>query len=725
MSESDADDINNNNNRSISSTSNTNRKRRAILSDSDADVTQSSVDPNSISSSTQFRKKKYTQKFVASWEREFKVWLTRLENGSAHCKYCNVDLGSKRSILTAHSKTKKHQLKCGQFDQKRQLKLNDLQLTSKKLKRLKAEAWACMFVAEHGSLMSVNHLTEGCNVVFADSEAAGIQLKRTKCSAVIRNVLCPFFREQLKNDIGEMPYSILFDETTDIETKKVLSAVVRYVDLKLQKVICTFLGMIEIPDGLAETLAAGVQKLVDLAGLDYKKCQGIGTDNASANVGIYNGARVHLEKLFGKKLFLGRCVNHSIQLAVSEASTLLSEKLEFLIQHTYSWFSKSTKRQQKYTEIYRLLLHGKEGAEKPLKMKRWATTRWLSVYSAIERIVDQYDALKEYFKTERTGCVIADTLYIYYNDLAVKAQLFYLKRVLKPVWQVNMSFQSDNDGFSLMNDLQKLILDLGKLILNPTARVNILTASSTSLSSYIDPSLYFGEACEKILRGIPDKEIVSHVRRKCTNFVLKLIEQLKQRLPDNMALLENIKELSVSRCLRAHRANFLSQDLLSELQIPSEKLDMLEIQWCTLSNVHWDSASSNDGMKLWFEIYNYTNSKGENTYREIAEFAFTILSLPLSNASVERVFSFLNIIKSKLRNRLYISTVDAIIMVKTGLLVKNKNCYNYILPDNVIQNVGTSQKYSNTPSNTVDIKKLDEDDCLEEVLNFIPDLTHL
>lgn len=250
-----------------------------------------------------------------------------------------------------------------------------------------------------------------------------------------------------------------------------------------------------------------------------------------------------------------------------------------------------------------------------------------------------------------------------------------------------------------MDDLKKLIFDLAKLIINPTARVNIM--STDDLSSYVDPSPYFGEACERILRDIPkeQKDTISYIRGKCIDFVLKLISELKQRLPENIDLLENIKELSVDRCLRAQRNNFLCSTLLEKLGIPISNLENLEVQWQTLSNVTWQNIVSKDSLKFWFEVYEYTNANGEKTYQELAMFAFTVLSLPLSNASVERVFSFLNIIKSKLRNRLLISTVDAIIMIRTGLWVKGKNCYNYQLPDNVICSVGSAEKYENKRGN--------------------------
>lgn len=192
------------------------------------------------------KKPNYGQKYVTSWEAAFKGWLEKSEDGKAFCKFCHITLGPKKSTLQDHAKSKKHKEKC-QISDERGMKQTNLDFNShkdEKFNRLKAEAWAAMFVAAHTSLKSADHLTEGCNGIFKDSRSkiAALLMHRTKCTAVIRNVLAPHFRKKLVRDIGDMPFSLIIDETTDIQTNKVLGIVVRYVDLKLRRVISTFLG---------------------------------------------------------------------------------------------------------------------------------------------------------------------------------------------------------------------------------------------------------------------------------------------------------------------------------------------------------------------------------------------------------------------------------------------------------------------------------------------------
>jgi len=56
--------------------------------------------------------------------------------------------------------------------------------------------------------------------------------------------------------------------------------------------------------------------------------------------------------------------------------------------------------------------------------------------------------------------------------------------------------------------------------------------------------------------------------------------------------------------------------------------------------------------------------------RLFSKFALAALCLPFSNASVERAFSVLNLVKSDLRNRLHVKTVAAIVGVRFLLLAR-------------------------------------------------------
>lgn len=62
-----------------------------------------------------------------------------------------------------------------------------------------------------------------------------------------------------------------------------------------------------------------------------------------------------------------------------------------------------------------------------------------------------------------------------------------------------------------------------------------------------------------------------------------------------------------------------------------------------------------------------TTASGDQRFNHISKLATSLLSLPFSNASVERSFSIMNIVKNKLRNQMSVKTAEAILRVKNNV----------------------------------------------------------
>lgn len=86
------------------------------------------------------------------------------------------------------------------------------------------------------------------------------------------------------------------------------------------------------------------------------------------------------------------------------------------------------------------------------------------------------------------------------------------------------------------------------------------------------------------------------------------------------------------------------------------------------------------------------SNENNGEYRELADFALGELSLPHSNAECERVFSNVNNIKTKLRNRFITSTTNGLLLAKQCIKkLKNAsdNCVNFT-PNSCMLNSMTS-----------------------------------
>lgn len=111
----------------------------------------------------------------------------------------------------------------------------------------------------------------------------------------------------------------------------------------------------------------------------------------------------------------------------------LPRNIEYLIKETYNWFSHSTLRQAQYKNLYNAINNG----HNPLKIVKACDTRWLSIETAVSRILQQWIELKTIFQIARQKekCYNAEILFNMYSD---NNNLAYL--VLLEIQIVNKSF---------------------------------------------------------------------------------------------------------------------------------------------------------------------------------------------------------------------------------------------------------------------------------------------
>ena len=105
----------------------------------------------------------------------------------------------------------------------------------------------------------------------------------------------------------------------------------------------------------ADSIVKALKKELMSKQLNIKKLVVIGTDNASAMIGVNNGVYKRL-KTENSSLILIKCMCHSLQLAIFHASSkCLPRNLKFLVSKTYKWFSLSSRRQLAYKDLYQAI----------------------------------------------------------------------------------------------------------------------------------------------------------------------------------------------------------------------------------------------------------------------------------------------------------------------------------------------------------------------------------
>ena len=278
---------------------------------------------------------KYKKLYRKEWESdpELKTWIAPVQDdpAKARCKYCNAIIRAHYNDLKEHANTKKHQARCVPSASVKAFTvpaanagpsgtINDDQK--------RRELRIATYVACHTSINAVDDLSD----IWHD-ETGAFSMHRTKCTAVIRSVLAPHFREELIADIGESPYSLYLDETTDVSVTKLLCVCVKYRSLTQGKFISTYLGLVEIIDANAVGISDAIVKFLTETGLDIKNMIGIATDGASVMVGR-NHSVFTLLKQKQPSLQLIRCICHSLDIVANKAMQLLPSNIEYMIKET-------------------------------------------------------------------------------------------------------------------------------------------------------------------------------------------------------------------------------------------------------------------------------------------------------------------------------------------------------------------------------------------------------
>ena len=89
-------------------------------------------------------------------------------------------------------------------------------MTSSSTQAKLLEAKLAMHLAMHGTMASSSCLIKVLKDTITSSEQVeSATLGRTKCTAIVKNVLAPMCKDLLKKDIGDGPFSLFVDEATD------------------------------------------------------------------------------------------------------------------------------------------------------------------------------------------------------------------------------------------------------------------------------------------------------------------------------------------------------------------------------------------------------------------------------------------------------------------------------------------------------------------------------
>lgn len=284
-------------------------------------------------------------------------------------------------------------------------------------------------------------------------------------------------------------------------------------------------------------------------------------------------------------------------------------------------------------------------------------------------------------------------LYSLYNDEHNLAYLLFLRPFLGEIQRVNKLFESEYaDSTKLGKELLSLTTLLGKMIVLPSFNFKEPTADFVF---YMIPKPYLGFGFENKVEELKKSNKISadqenQLRQRCKNFLIVIVKQLQQRLPDNITILEEIEVFSPQNVLKQLKDSVIP--ICQHFGIENSVIEKIDLQWRTINLMIW--KNTNSAVIFWAEVNEFKDAAGVNPFKELANLALSILSLPWSNAACERIFSQMDLIKNKTRNRINSPMLTSILYIRSGLKRNKKCCNDFIFPDSVVREIGTIDIYN-------------------------------
>lgn len=474
--------------------------------------------------------------------------------------------------------------------------------------------------------------------------------------------------------------------------------------------VSRFWDLCQVFEKSTDAEAATAEHLFNLVQTSFKKYDisfeniiGFASDGCNTMMGSSNSVASRFRILCpGISIF--KCICHSLHLCASEACKILPRSCEDLTRNIYNEFKNSAKRQyqfQEFQQFFDLKIH---------KILRPSQTRWLSLGAIVTRIVEQWEALQLYFKGQLSTArlhSVEQIIQALENSL-IKLYFLFLEWVLPKFNKLNEFFQSDSVVLTTVYD--KMSATYQELL---EAYMQNSYVKNTSLSK-IDPfnvekrllpeQMYFGV---KVMTFLSTPEIRNNLALNidfkivCAKFLAVGCSEIKKRFDFDNQILKDLTNLNPSKAVLRKTRETMPSLLPLMKTVPRivspKQYQSIDDEWRTLPLFELPSdINIKDNVHVFWAKLGRVNEGDQGlTFKHLSKFCLYVISLPHSNAECERIFSKVNQIKTKSRNKMITETMNGLILAKQRV----KNCVQYEPSKNEYSYMTKSVLYPNKKPN--------------------------
>lgn len=531
--------------------------------------------------------------------------------------------------------------------------------------------------------------------MFHDSQVArDFNCKRSKVSYIISDGLGPYLKEQLITDIiaNDCFYSIQIDETP-IPEKRVqqMDVLVRYFSVKQGRVVVQHLQSYHLGHATAADLFDAVKD--SLTELPLPKFLSFFSDGPNVMKSLKN----KLKELNPSILDVGFCSLHTVHNAFACGLNEFGGDVESLAIDLYYFFKRSAVQSE---DLKKLQL---ELGLADHVFLRHVNSRWLTLQSSLDRIIEQFSALKAFFKkttNSRTESERLNRLKAAFASNKLLSTMLFLRNVAEIFNRFLLLFQKDEPLVHILYDEMVLLIKklMGRFMESKSfqdkdgIQLKSVDVDAAALNWKQNVEIGSDTREQMASASVSDK---SKIRLGARSFYRACTKYLIKKLPLENKLLQHLKILQPSnrqsdgavnsvRALASMIPSVISPQNVSALtdewiMLQAETLQPVSLP---LSPKHDDELDESDDPELqqdqpnpsshvridhyWAIIFALKDPSGNLKYKWLPVVVKALLCLAHGNAECERGFSEnKHLLES--RNRLNIESINGLRKIKSHI----------------------------------------------------------
>lgn len=368
-------------------------------------------------------------KFNNSWLSEtdgngnlVSEWCSAVENDiyKAHCFVCAKTFEIKNSgkkQIHQHATTQKHKNLVAVALSKNQIKFNiSVSADGEKSATMISAAcskewsmnkddkvtysmilWTLKVIKSGHSFNSCDDISDIFKLAFSDSKIVeSFSMSPSKVGYEVSHGLGPYFHDELISSVirSDNFFSLSFDETTTDNGKKQLDIHIRFWNEDRDQIVSNFLHAFELGHATADILKDKIFLTLALDKLPVNKLLSLSSDGPPVN----QKCLVEIDKELNNQgclpfVRIGSCNLHIVHNSFKYAMTHAVNhwNIEDFLDTIFKFLHKYPARKEDFRGV-----QIEVGAKEEMLM-RFVSNRWLTLIPVITRIINQWEALKEYF----------------------------------------------------------------------------------------------------------------------------------------------------------------------------------------------------------------------------------------------------------------------------------------------------------------------------------------